>query len=56
MLVQRTEPGPGVLAVGFDFKRTCRAQLRALIAGYCGKFKVSYTLSHATMACALGWV
>ena len=31
MLVQRTAPVPGVLAVGFDFKRTCRAQLRALI-------------------------
>ena len=44
MLVQRTAPVPGVRAVGFDFKRTCRAQLRALIAGYCGKFKVSCTL------------
>ena len=56
MLVQRTAPVPGLVAVGFDFRRTCRAQLRALIAGYCGKFKVSCTLSLTTMASALGWM
>ena len=56
MLVQRIAPVPGLVAVGFDFKRTRRAQLRALIAGYCGKFKVNCTLSLPTMASALGWM